>query len=633
MALPAKAWQFPAAMADPTQDLALAAEFPATTREEWRRLVHAALKDRPYEKLVSKSYDGFSIEPLYERAAGAQPVAGRAAGRPWQVLQRVDHPDSAAANKQALDDLENGANGLSLEFAGGVGARGFGLRDATKETLARALQSVVLDAGIAIELNPVLGIQNAGANFAELVTERKLDPAKLEVRFNYQPLSTMAVRGGGPGPWAEMAPAFAKIISDLKARGFKGPFSLADGSVVHDAGGSEAQELAFALSVAVEYLRALETSGMPLEDARAALSFRLAADADEFLTLAKFRALRKLWARVEQASGLTPKSAFISAVTAWRMVTARDVHVNILRATLAVTAAGLAGADAVTVLPFTLALGLPDAFARRVARNLQLNLLEESNLYRVADPAAGSGGIEALTSQRVNTAWTLFQEIEAAGGAAAALEQGFIQKKVAVTRAMREAAVARRKDAITGVSNYANMNEQPVRVLDVPRSAPELLIAKSVDPLPALRLAEPFEILRDKSDAIFAKTAARPKVFLATLGKLSDFNARAMFAKNLYEASGIEAIANDGFADLPAMIAAFNASNARIACLCSSDGVYAAQASDAAAALKQAGAIVHLAGRPGECEPDWNKAGVDTYIYVGCDVLSTLRAAHDILDR
>jgi methylmalonyl-CoA mutase len=619
-------------MADLHQDLALAAEFPATNREEWLRLVRAALKDRPFERLVSRSYDGFDIQPLYDRSSGAPSVAGRPAGQPWQVMQRVDHPDPTAANAQALDDLENGATGLSLVFAGGAGAHGFGLPDATLATLDRALHDVRLDAGIGIELNPVLGRDNAGANFAKLLEHRGISPAAVDVRFNYQPLSTMAAFGGAPGPWHEMAPPFARNILGLKARGFKGPFALADGSVVHAAGGSEAQELAFALSVAVDYLRAFDAAGISLDEAGAAVAFRLAADADEFLNLAKFRALRKLWARVQQASGIEPAPSFVSAETAWRMMTARDPYVNILRATLAVTAAGIAGADAITVLPFTLALGLPDRFARRVARNLQLILLEESNLYRVADPAAGSGGIEALTTQLAQSAWSLFQEVEAAGGAAEALAGGLLQKKIAATRAARQAAVTKRKDALTGVSDYPNLGEAPVDVLDVPRK-PDAAPQGTFEALPQIRLAEPFEALRDTSDAMLKKTGARPKVFLANLGKLSDFTARATFAKNFYEAGGIEAVTNDGFPDQDALIAAFKASGARLACLCSSDKVYAAEAESAATALRTAGATVHLAGRPGEHETAWNKAGVTTYIYVGCDVLATLRAAHELLDR
>ncbi len=314
------------------------------------------------------------------------------------------------------------------------------------------------------------------------------------------------------------------------------------------------------------------------------------------------------------------------------MMTARDPYVNMLRTTIAVTAAGLGGADAITALPFTIARGLPDGFARRVARNMQLILLEESNLYRVTDPAAGSGGIEALTGELAQAAWTMFQEIEAAGGAAAALEQGVMQRHVAATLAARQANIARRKDALTGTSDYPNLGEAPVAVLDLPRVAPPPLPAKpAFAAFPSLRVSEPFEILRDKSDIILAKTGARPKLFLANLGRLSDFTARATFARNFYEAGGIEAVSNDGFKSLDELVAAFKASGARLACLCSSDRVYETEAAPAAEALTASGAVVQLAGRPGDHEVTWRQAGVKTFIYVGCDVLSTLQAAHDSL--
>ena len=370
-------------MTSATDELRLAADFAPATYDDWRKLVDGVLKGAPFEKLVGKTYDNLRIEPIYSRAQNAAPIAGRAQAAPWQIMQRIDHPDAARANAQALHDLENGANGLVLEFAGGPGARGFGIADATKETLARVLDGVIFDAGIAIALNPVLGRENAGVNLAGLVEARGFEPAKVDIRFNYQPLTAMAVRGATPAPWSEMAPPFTKMVHDLRDRGFKGPFTLADGRPVHDAGGSEAQELAFALAVAVAYLRALEAGGIALDDARAAISFRLAADADQFLTMAKFRALRLLWARIEESCGLTPRPVFIAAETAWRMLTRRDPYVNMLRATMATFSAGLGGADCICVLPHTLALGLPDAFARRAARNTQLVLLEESNLAKV----------------------------------------------------------------------------------------------------------------------------------------------------------------------------------------------------------------------------------------------------------
>ena len=615
------------------EDLTLAAEFPPTDEAEWRKLVEAALKGADFDKrLVSRTYDGLRVEPLYARAAGAKPVAGRHAGAPWTVMQRVDHPDPAAANAQALEDLQNGAGGLTLVFAGSLNANGYGLA-ATPEVLARVLDQIALDA-ITIDFNLSPPTRNAVQLFAALVKARGASPASVDLRASINPIGGFAASGASPMPWKELSKVFAGNVRALAEQGYRGPFAVADGRIIHNAGGSEAQELAFALAAAVDCLRALEAGGVPLETARAMIYFRLAADADEFLTIAKFRSVRKLWARVEEACGLTPKPTVVAAETAWRMMTKRDPYVNMLRTTIAIAAAGLGGADDILALPHTAAIGLPDAFARRVARNAQLILLEESNLAKVADPAGGSGAVEDLTSKLCTAAWSLFQTYDKAGGAWAALEQGMVQRDVAGVREKRQAAVERRKDAITGTSDYPNLQEEAAYVLDVPHAPKpqEAGAVATVEPLPSIRLSEPFEALREASDRMLARTGVRPQVFLANLGPVSDFSARAMFAKNFYEAGGIEAIHNDGFKDPAALVAAFKASGAKLACLCSSDAVYARQAADAAKALTAAGAIVHLAGRPGEHEKAWTQVGVKTFIYAGCDALSTLQAAHDILD-
>jgi methylmalonyl-CoA mutase len=613
----------------PHDELALASEFPAASRDEWMALVRGALKDRPFERLIAKTYDGIAIEPLDPRAADAVPLAGRSG--PWQVAQRIDLPDPAAANAEALHELATGANALTLVFAGSTGDRGFGL-PARAEALARALDGVYLDAGIAVELDLPPQSPDAGAWLAGLAKQMRLDPAALDIRFGFDPLGAMARAGGTSAAWDDLVPAFNGIVGDLLAQGFRGPFATADGRIVHDAGGSEAQELAFVLAAGVSYLRALERGGIALDDARRMVFFRLSADADQFLTVAKFRALRKLWARVEDACGLAPEPAFVSAETAWRMMTTRDPWVNLLRTTIACFAAGVGGANAIAVLPFTAALGLPDRFARRLARNIQLLLLEESHAARVADPAAGAGGIERLTNDLCHAAWALFQQIERDGGAYAALASGAIQAQVAAVRAEREASVARRKDAITGTSDYPLLGEAEVAVLDVQPAAPERRSATVTFPaLPPLRLSEPFEALRAASDRALKATGARPTIFLANLGRLSDFTARQSFAKNLFEAGGIETPTNDGFADRDAMISAFRASGTPLACLCSSDAIYEADAADAARALAAAGARhIYLAGRPKDPEP-YKAAGIGTFVFTGCDVLATLRAAHAML--
>jgi methylmalonyl-CoA mutase len=629
-------WQFAAnanksaGMTTTTDDLPLASDFAPASYEDWRKLVDGVLKGAPFAKLESRTYDGLTIEPIYRRASGASPVAGRGMALPWQVMQRIDHPDPARANAQALHDLENGATGLDIEFAGGPGARGFGVADAGPTTMKRLFDGVILDAGIAIALNPVLGADNAGIHLADLIEARGIDPLKVDLRINYQALSTIAVRGTAPASWREMEPPFATVVSGLISRGFKRHLVLADGRPVHDAGGSEAQELAFALALAVAYLRTLESGGVDLAAARDALSFRLGADADQFLTMAKFRALRLLWARVEQACGLTPKPVFVAAETAWRMLTRRDVYVNMLRATMATFAAGLGGANAITVLPHTLALGLPDGFARRTARNTQLVLLEESNLAKVSDPAAGSGGIEALTQELCDTAWSLFQHIEKAGGVFAALQQGLIQGKVAATRQLRETNVARRRDVLTGASEFPNLREAAVAVEDARPSMPAASAqAIQFEALAAMRLAQPFERLRDRSDEHLKARGKRPTVFLANLGTVADFTARATFAKSFFESGGIEAIDTEGFGDAAALASAFKASGAALACLCSSDQRYGLEAAAAARALHSAGAKhIYLAGRPGEHEAGLRAAGVGDFIFAGGDVVAVLDDAY-----
>jgi methylmalonyl-CoA mutase len=617
---------------DDDAELSLGSEFPSRSRDDWLKLVSAALKGAAFDKLVARTHDGLRLEPLYDRDPTARPIPARAPGAPWQVLQRVDHPDPAAANAEALHDLENGASGLALVFAGAVGCYGYGL-DASEAVLARVLDGVWLDAGVSLELDLSAQAKDVAHHAAALVRQRGLGPASVDIRFGFDPLGAMAASGSSVMAWADLAPLFARIVSDFSAQGFKGPFAAADARPVHAAGGSEAQELAFALSVAVAYLRALEAGGVTLDAARRMIFFRLAADADQFLTIAKFRALRQLWARAEEACGLAPSPPCVSAETAWRMMTRRDPWVNMLRAAVAVFAAGLGGADSITVLPYTAARGLPDRFARRMARNTQLILLEESNLAKVTDPAAGSGAIEDLTQKLCRAAWALFQEIEASGGAAAALAQRVIQDKVAEVRQARAAAVARRTSPLTGTSEFPHLEEAPAAVLDAaPVESPTLGPAAVTFPaLPRMRLAEPFEQLRDASDRRLAEAGRRPKVFLATLGRLADFSARATFARNFFAAGGIEAVTHEAFADQAEMIAAFKQSGAKVACLCSSDEVYARKGVDAAKALSSAGAAhIYLAGRPKDREI-YQAAGVQSFIYTGCDALAILTAAHDMI--
>ena len=598
--------------------LSLARDFPVADEAAWKKLVADALKGAPFEALKSRSYDGIEIDPLYARASEASVIPGRAPGAPWEVVQRIDLPDAEAANKQILEDLNNGASGLALVFEGAVGDYGYAL-PATGAAISAALTDVHLEWGVALDLDLSAESQDAAGLVATLVKARGIDPRNMSIRFGLDPLGA----GDSAARWNHAAPQLADQIADLASRGFAGPFAVADARIVHAAGGSEVQELAYALAAAVAYLRALEAGGIALDDARRFIAFRLAADQDQFLTVAKFRALRKLWARIEEACGLEPAPVFVSAETAWRMMTKRDPHGNIVRGTIAALGAAVGGADAVAVLPFSAALGIPDAFARRIARNTQTILIEEANIHRVADPAAGSGAIESLTDQLCNMAWWFFQRIEREDGIANALASGLLQRAVAKVRDMRETNVARRKDPLVGTSDFPDLNEAAVETLGAARER------ATSGALPRMRLAEAFEKLRDRSDAHLAKHGARPTVFLACLGRPSDYNARASFAKSLFGAGGIDSMAGTG----GNLAKGFKDSGAALACLCSSDKVYATDAEAAAKALIEAGACrVYLAGKPKD-RTALEQAGISTFLHQGCDTLALLNEAYDEIGR
>ncbi|MCG7392510.1 methylmalonyl-CoA mutase subunit beta [Microvirga sp. ACRRW] len=613
-------------------DLSLAADFPQATREQWLKLVEGVLKGADFsKKLVGRSQDGIEIQPVYPKAEGAARIAREEAGR-WRVSQRVDHPDAAKASELALMDLEGGADALTLVTRKAPSARGFGIKADSVEDLDKALSGVMLDL-IHLRLDAGGKGRVMAEHLIELAERRGHKLSELSLDLGMDPIGGLASLGGLSVEWSEVSARMGAMLTSLTEKGFNGRAFIADGRAYHEAGASEAQELAAVLATGLSYLRALEAQGHSLDAVRHALSFLLVADADEFLTVAKFRALRRLWAQVEQACGLAPKPIRLHAETAWRMTTKRDPWVNMLRTTVATFSAGIGGADAITVLPFTAALGLPDAFARRVARNTQLILLEESNLWRVADPAAGAGGFEALTDALCEKAWSLLQEIEREGGIIESLKAGTLQSRIATTRAQREKAVATRKEPITGTSEFPNIHETDVAVLMPPAHNAKEASASSavtVEPLPSIRTSEAFERLRDLSDAYLAKTDARPKVFLANLGPVSAFTARATFAKNFFEAGGIEAVMNDGFSDSEKLKHAFIESKTKLSCICSSDEIYGTHAEDAAKTLHEAGSSpIYLAGRPGDREEVLSRAGITTFIYAGCDTLKVLSEALD----
>jgi methylmalonyl-CoA mutase len=284
------------------------------------------------------------------------------------------------------------------------------------------------------------------------------------------------------------------------------------------------------------------------------------------------------------------------------------------------------GADAITVLPFTLALGLPDEFARRIARNTQLILIHEAKLAKVADPAAGAGSFEALTDDLCARAWSLFQSFEAQGGMIASLRAGVPQREIFAAAAARREAIEHRTLPITGTSAFPLLGEAPVNVLEPTPAQANESPARTGAALPSRRDAEPYERLRAALDEQFRKTGDRPKIFLANLGRPQGFAAAAAFAVNFFAAAGIEAVNNESFETPQEAADAFRASGCKIACICAPQAVSTQPLIDTARALRGAGAVrIYLTGRDrGETATALLEAGVAELICAGDDTLAIL---------
>jgi methylmalonyl-CoA mutase len=607
--------------------LALAADFPTPSRAEWDALVDQVVRKAGrigedaepgagVEKLTWSTPDGIRVRPLYTAAdapgvatgvPGAPPfVRGSRAPGPvptgWDVRQRHAEPDPQAARAAVAADLENGVTSVWLV----VGDGGTAVTD-----LAAVLSDVLLD------LAPVVldaGARGTEAAEAFLALDR-VAPATLLGTLGLDPIGLRARTGTGPD-LDSVLPLARRVAAEFpQVRAI-----VVDALAVHTAGGSDAQELGFSLAAGLAYLRVLTGAGLDLATAARLLEFRYAATAEQFPTIAKLRAARRLWARVTEVcgvgSGARPQSQH--AVGSPTMLTVRDPYLNLLRGTLAGFGAGVGGADAVTVPPFDAAIGAAEPFSRRIARNTQALLIEESHLARVIDPAGGSWYVESLTDELARAAWAFFQEIEGAGGALAALDSGLVGERVAAVRGRRERDVATRRVPLTGVSEFPDLAERPVERRPLP--------GPSTGGLPLFRPAAGYEAYRDRSDAVLAETGARPRAFLATLGPLAAYTARAGFARNLLQAGGIEAPEAGPTDSADDVAATFARAGTPVAVLCSTDALYAERAEEAVAALRAAGArYVLLAGKA-------ELPGIDGHLSAGGDALAVIDAVYGALE-
>jgi methylmalonyl-CoA mutase len=467
-------------------DDVLTSPFPPATEAAWRALVAKTLGDKPFESLEKTTAEGLTIEPLYAHAeaAAAFPTRPFEVERAWDLRTLTRHPDPAAANSEILRDLEGGAASVIVRIDP-TGETGVAVGSA--EGLARVLAEVVpefatigLDAGF-------LGPKAADwlGSFAKASPGAKL-------ALNLDPLSAFAETGASPGPVEAHLVSGATVAVRLADTYPQAQAFLASGRVVHEAGGGEAEEVAFAAAAGLAYAKALARAGVPVADAFARITLGLAADADHFTTIAKLRAARLVWGKIAVASGADAR-ARIEARSSRRMLAVQDAWTNMIRLTAAGFGAAIGGADAVVLGAFTDAIGVPTAFARRQSRNTQLVLMEEAHVGRVADPAAGSGYVEALTVQIARAAWARFQAIEAAGGIIAALAAGQIAGEI------DKANAARGEVKILGVTHFPPTKDEPAeveRATPRPAEAPSPRLPGpdgSCPPLRPVRLAEAYE--------------------------------------------------------------------------------------------------------------------------------------------
>jgi len=667
-----------------------ASDFTDVSFDEWKSAAQKALRGGDPSALNTPLYEGFAVNPLYARDAtmplarrsgpvGASPyIRGHAPAepsRPWSMIQLLDHLDIEEANRQLREDYENGVRSFWLQFGGNVPYGGAFIGARKVETLERVFDGVPLD-DIALYISGGFDSVPGAGLVTALIEKHGAPPSKIRGSAGLDPFSLIAASGYVPAERDHVLGDALDTATYFREKGYGWRPFLVSGRVWHQSGGSAKEELGYTLAAAVVYWRGLIDAGWSLEEAADAISFVLTADADLFLTIAKFRAMRALWARVTEASGIGPRSPSVIAEMSFRMIAERDPYVNLLRATAATFGAGVAGADAILLIPFNTRHGTPDAFARRMARNTHLILQEESQIGRVADAAGGSAYVESLTHTLAANAWDTFRTVEAEGGLMAALESGTIGRALTDVALRRRSSLARNREKITGVSSFPDLDEGPLfsrpedlaidtTALDDEGEIPVLppanrgkRFAAIVDaasrgatlkgleracetlmerfdfiPLVMERTAEPFEQLRVASDRALSRVRSRPPVFLANLGALADYNARSSWAKSFFAVGGIEALDEGGFSDLESLVRSFQRSPAPVACICASDKTLG-EMNGVATALKEGGAVaVYLAAPPSVLASlaEDQKRGIDRIVYDGCNMLKTLTELHDMM--
>lgn len=611
--------------ADPKSE-ELAAEFAGADMANWRNAAKiSGDDDLAARKLARTTLDGVSRGPLHARentpdrtqALNMRPRAG--ALDAWIIAASIRQGGPSAVNDAALDELAGGVARLELHIDP---AGEFGATIGALDELDEALSGVALEA-VALSLHGAAPAANA-ALLAALWEKRDVSAEQRAGAINFD-----ASGGAASGASAEDAAASRKIAIDWAdwARTHAPSVSVfcADGRIVHEAGGGAALELGWAAASAAGALLALIEAGAWPDEAAAQIEIALASDADIHQSIAKLRAMRMIWSRLSTALGAENARVKIIAHGSARMLTRRDPWTNMLRLTNAGFAAAVAGADAICLPAFTDALGAPTHFARRIARNVQNLIMEESHAGATADPAAGGYHHEAMSDALARAGWAVMQDIAKAGGDIAFAASGALKQKAEAERARLEANVSKRRAPVLGVSIYAPHDPRPARTADAaeitpsPRAdageapggqSPDDLVKaarQGAGPhklgasgtrngghaLAPMRLAAPFEALQDAADAFADKTGARPRAFIVRLGEKREIAGAFDKLSGLLAAGGVEAHLSE--TDAPGAAAdEAQAENARLAIIVAAPDTDGSDISAMAQALEKTGATVWL---------------------------------------
>ena len=618
-------------MATQKEDRNFFAEFPPITTEEWKAKITTDLKEAPYDKkLVWRTGEGFTVEPFYRRedleglthldvAPNTFPyIRSTRNNNEWYVRQSVSGATPEAANKEALDILEKGVDSLCFVV------KDEWIETASMERLLKDIELTAIEICFTCCMAKVAALLKV---LAQVVKARGCDASKIHGCVNYNPFKRELVKGC---VYTERNKEILAVMDAAKELPSMRVLAV-EAQLFNFAGAYITEQLGCALAWGACLLDTLIEAGYAVEEAAKRIHFNFGTSSNYFMEIAKYRAARWLWAEIVASHGSGDEykgdcaKIYQHAVSSTWNQTRYDSYVNLLRSQTETMSAALAGVDAISVTPFDTPYGTTDDFSRRLARNQQLLLKEESHFDKVLDPAAGSYYVEVLTDKVAKQSWSIFLEIDAAGGFAQQAESGKIQERINASNAKRHEAIAKRKETLLGTNEFPNFTETIKAKVDQSACAEGHCCGQdhskegATTALDFSRGASAFESLRLATEG----QKHQPVVFMLTIGNLAMRLARSQFAGNFFGCAGYKLIDNLGFETVEAGVKEALDKKADIIVLCSSDDEYAQYAPEAFKLIDGKVPLV-IAGNPA-CTDDLKALGIRYFVHVKSDVLATLQ--------